>query len=71
MSEDKKYKVMASYTIQSVVYKDGTHSLIRLCDGFKGYEVLGLLEQAAFDVKLQLTGSEAIKRIVIRDKRRM
>jgi len=69
VSEDKTYKVVASYTIQRIIDKDGNSGLMRLCDGFQGYEVLGLLEQAAFDVKLQLTGADAIKRIVIRDKR--
>jgi hypothetical protein len=62
----------ATYIFEFSVKADGSTKLKRTCDGFNGYELLGLLDLASREIMEQMKGGgikpDIIERNVVRQK---
>lgn len=70
MKQKDKIKATKTYNITLNITEDGKSELIRRCDGFGAYELLGLLDLTRTEIIEQIRGKiqpDIIKREFIED----
>jgi hypothetical protein len=68
---EKKTSRVCRYTIENIVYSDGTASMRRKNEGFSGIELLGILEMTQLEIIQEIAGKlkpDVITREVVVDK---